>query len=380
MKTLREEYASFLRPGRILLTGHSHQAWPDAAREAMSQAFDEAAEFVDDKWEHAVFPLIERVGRRVLERLGFDAGDAIVFGKSTHELGYRLLTSFGPTPRVLTTTGEFYSLTRQLQRLEEAGAPVRWVEKAPVESLAERLIAAIDSCALDLVCVSSVFFEDAALLPDLDGVLEAARARGVPVLVDAYHAFGAMELTWPAARENLFVVAGGYKYAQFGEGVCFMRIPKGCELRPVYTGWFADFGVLHSGSDARVGYGPDGLRFAGATFDPIGFYRARAVLDVFDRHGLTPARLREISVAQTELIVSLLDAAGVPVLSPRDPSRRGGFVTAHVKSAGDVVKALRGRGVVADARGEGLRFGPAPYLEDREIREGVAIAVALIGA
>ena len=35
---------------RILLTGHSHQAWPDVARAALLQCFDDAALHVDDKW------------------------------------------------------------------------------------------------------------------------------------------------------------------------------------------------------------------------------------------------------------------------------------------------------------------------------------------
>jgi len=94
LAALRAEYRAFLRPGRVLLTGHSHQAWPDAAREALVRSFDDAAEHVDDKWERAVFPLVESVGRRVLGRLGFDEADPIAFGRSTHELVVRLLSSF----------------------------------------------------------------------------------------------------------------------------------------------------------------------------------------------------------------------------------------------------------------------------------------------
>ena len=35
---------------RILLTGHSHQAWPDVGLEAQQRAWLDAAEYVDDKW------------------------------------------------------------------------------------------------------------------------------------------------------------------------------------------------------------------------------------------------------------------------------------------------------------------------------------------
>jgi hypothetical protein len=39
--------------------------------------------------------------------------------------------------------------------------------------------------------------------------------------------------------EDAFVVGGGYKYRQLGEGNCFLRLPPACRLRPVVTGWFA---------------------------------------------------------------------------------------------------------------------------------------------
>ena len=79
----------------------------------------------------------------------------------------------------------------------------------------------------------------------------------------------------------MFVVAGGYKYAQWGEGVCFLRVPPGgAALRPLYTGWFAGFAELDAPRDrARpTGYEADGASaFAGSTFDPASFYRAAAV-------------------------------------------------------------------------------------------------------
>ncbi len=38
---------------RLLLTGHSHQAWPDCAAEGQLEAFEHAARMLDDKWERA---------------------------------------------------------------------------------------------------------------------------------------------------------------------------------------------------------------------------------------------------------------------------------------------------------------------------------------
>jgi kynureninase len=375
-EALRAEYRAFLRPGRVLLTGHSHQAWPDAVREALGRAFDDAARLVDDKWGDAVFPLADSVGRRVLARLGFAQDDPIAFGRSTHELVVRLLSCFPRRDplRIVTTTGEFHSLHRQLRRLEEEGAEVTWVEARPHGTLAARLVQALGP-GTQLVALSAVLFEDAAVVTDLGDVIAAAADRGVVPLVDAYHAFNVVPLAWGRAADAAYVVAGGYKYAQFGEGLCFLRTPRDCALRPVDTGWFADFAHLAGPRDAPVEYGGGGARFAGSTFDPTPFYRADAALAVFDRHRLDLATLRAISSRQTGRILDAFSGAGLEVASPRPDAERGGFVSIRSRDAGAVTAALRARGVLVDSRGDLVRLGPAPYLDDAEIDAGVAALI-----
>src|SRR5262249_38613731 len=146
--------------------------------------------FVDDKWGQAIFPKTDAVGRMFLGRMGFDPGDAIAFGRSTHELVYRLLTCLpsSPRPRVVTTKSEFHSLYRQLSRLEEAGlVSVEWVESHPREGLAERLLEALTP-GTAMLAVSAVLFEDAYIVPRLGEIVSRARDVGAIPLVDAYHA------------------------------------------------------------------------------------------------------------------------------------------------------------------------------------------------
>jgi selenocysteine lyase/cysteine desulfurase len=377
LEGLRGAYSRFLGSDRVLLTGHSHQAWPDVVRDAMGRFFDDSAEFVDDKWSRVVFPKIERVGARILTRMGFSSRDAIAFGRSTHELVFRLLTSLpvSPRPRIVTTKSEFHSLQRQLARLEEANAvTVDWVDSQPRERLAERLLEALTE-GTSMLAMSAVLFEDAYIVPRLAEIVSRARAVGAIPLVDAYHAFNVVPIAWGPAAAHLFVTAGSYKYAGFGEGLCFLRIPDGCELRPVYTGWFADFGSLESErKKGTIAYGPGGARFGGATFDASSVYRAEAALDHWDRFGLDVPALRRISVRQTSRILAAIDAAGraSAVVSARDAALRGGFVAIRSANATDVAARLRARHVVVDARGELLRLGPAPYLTDDEIDRGVS--------
>lgn len=383
LDAFRAAYRSFLRPGRILLTGHSHQAWPDVAEEAQKKAFQDASTFVDDKWSQAVFPTMARVARAISTRLGFAADEPIAFGQSTHELCVRLLSCFAwdASTRVVTTTGEFHSLDRQLRRLEESGVRVAWVDAAERQTLAERVVDAI-APGTSLVALSVVLFEDAWVVRELDAIAARAAEVGAALLLDAYHAFNVVPLDLARLPGEVYVTAGGYKYAQIGEGCCFLRIPDAArDRRPRATGWFADFDDLGVGRSAGarppVGYGDGASRFAGSTFDPTSFYRADAVLDHFARFGLDPQRLRTISLAQTRQILHRLDQAGsaslglVPIAA-RDDARRGGFVAIRARHADRIVRDLRTRGVLVDARGDVLRVGPAPYLTPDEIDHGVA--------
>ena len=66
---LAGDYSAFRVSERLLLTGHSHQAWPDVGREGVLEAWDDAALDVDDKWERA-FAKSERVrdgGHQLIE-------------------------------------------------------------------------------------------------------------------------------------------------------------------------------------------------------------------------------------------------------------------------------------------------------------------------
>lgn len=375
----REAYRSFLQEGRILLTGHSHQAWPDVAREAQLRAYDDAAAHVDDKWSVAVPKVREAVARGISLRLGYGPDEAIAFGQNVHELGYRLLSAFpfDASTRVVTTTGEFHSLERQLRRLQEIGVRVAWVDAAERQNLAPRLIEAITP-ETSLVVVSAVLFEDAWVVREFPEIAERAAEVGAALLIDAYHAFNVVPLPLAGLPGEVYVVGGGYKYAQFGEGCCFLRVAPGSRREPVQTGWFAAFGELEGERDSRrrVTYDDGAARFAGSTYDATAFYRAQAVLEHWERFGMTVERLRAISLRQTERILSLLgegraEAAGFTVVAP-EGERRGGFVALRHPRAGALVPALRERGVWVDARASVLRIGPAPYLLDDEIDEGVA--------
>lgn len=384
-RALRAHYTHFLTvpadvPRRILLTGHSHQAWPDVARAGQDEAFVDAARHVDDKWGR-VFAVQDELRDYIAERIGARRCE-IAFASNTHELVSRFLSALDlrARPHLVTTTGEFHSMYRQLRRLAEEGVEITWVDARPVDTLAERLAAQVrDTTAA--VLVSSVLFETSTIVPHLRAVAERAAARGARVLVDAYHAWHVVPLSLAdIGGDEVFVVAGGYKYAQWGEGTCFLRVPPESGLRPVYTGWFAGFGELDAPRDhARpVGYERDGASsFAGSTFDPASFYRAVAVTRFARAQALSVERLRACSLAQTKRIAEAAkDLPHVTVATPLEDARRGGFVALETARASALVEALRREGIYADSRGSMLRLGPAPYVTDDEIDTAMGVLAA----
>ncbi|HEX7034650.1 MAG TPA: hypothetical protein VF210_02690, partial [Pseudomonadales bacterium] len=286
---LADHYRRFRVAERLLLTGHSHQAWPDVAYEAHKQAWLDAAEWVDEKWELAARRAAEVRGhwRRLL---GDPDGD-VALGQNTHELVTRLLSALPlrARPRLVSTDGEFHTLARQLARLREAGLDVALVPARPVETLAERLAAAVDDRTAAAL-VSSVLFETAEIVPDLGHLAATCERHGTVLLVDAYHHLNVVPFDLVGlGLERAFVTGGGYKYCQLGEGNAFLRVPPDCALRPVVTGWYSEFSLLSSPPlSGPVPYGPGPARFAGATYDPTSHCRAAAVFDFFEQQGLTP--------------------------------------------------------------------------------------------
>jgi len=369
---LAPQYAAFRVADRLLLTGHSHQAWPDCARNGQLEAWDDAALLVDEKWERA-FAMADRV-RRGYAAILDDPDGEYALAAGSHDLLVRLLSALPlrARPRLVTTDGEFHSIRRQLDRLAEEGIEVVKVAADPAESAGERLRAAVtDRTAA--VLVSAVFYHNAHRVPHLGGLAERCAAVGAELVVDAYHAVNVAPISIRAdALGQAFVTGGGYKYCQLGEGNGFLRVPPGRTLRPVVTGWFSEFTALTAKRHDTVMYGQGPDRFAGSTYDPTSHYRAAAVFDFFQREGLSPALLRDVSQHQVGRLRERFDALDLdPAVVTRDRDvpleQLAGFLALRAPKAGELCQALRVRGVLTDSRGEALRFGPAPYLSDSQL-------------
>lgn len=373
---LARHYTAFRVDERLLFTGHSHQAWPDVALAGQQEAWVDASRLVDGKWD-AVAEKVDRVADGYRKLLG-DADGSVTLDANTHALIVRFVSALPlrERPRIVTTDGEFHSIRRQLDRLAEEGVEIVKVPADPVGSLAQRVADAVDDRTAAAM-ISSVLFGSALIVPGLDAVARRCAETGAECLIDAYHALGVVPFTM-AGLETAFVVGGGYKYLQLGEGNCALRVPSDCALRPVITGWFAEFGELAEAKlPGEVRYGEGPVRFAGSTFDPTSAYRAATVMDFFEAQGLTDAFLRRVSQHQVGLLVASfraldLDPSVVSLTHDVDLEERAGFLALRAADAHILFERLLERGVRTDYRGSTLRFGPAPYHTDQQIVDAMA--------
>lgn len=375
MKSL---YSRFLgaAPGRLHFAAHSHHPWPDVTREAQIEAWDDAARLADRKWDRVFGEVVPEAQGHIARLLDLPSAGQIAFAPNTHEFVVRLLSCFPPGRKlkVVTTDSEFMSFSRQIARMEEDGlVDVVRVPAEPFSSFTARFIEGVTRTGPDLVFFSQVFFNSGFVVRDLEAIACAAPERSM-VVIDGYHGFFAIPTSLRTVADRAFFTAGGYKYAQSGEGVCFLSVPRGFGGRPLNTGWFAGFGSLEGGDFQRVPFSSDGFRFMGATFDPVGLYRFNAVARVFQARAITVASIDAHVKALQRFFLERLAGRGDAAVSVSDlvapadgVSGLGHFLTFRRADAGELAEKLAARNVVVDHRGDRLRFGFGLYHDEADV-------------
>lgn len=380
---LAQHYTKFGVSERLLFTGHSHQAWLDIAFDAQMLAIEHAAKYVDNKWEIA-FEKAEYLKQHIRFLINDRSGN-IALAPNTHDLILRFLSALPlkDKPKILTTAGEFHTIRRQLDRLSEENITIDKVDVSNFYDIPELIINKIDE-SYSAVMISAVFFQNAGILQNLSEIADKCNELNIPLLVDAYHAINVIPFDMEKLHlQTAFVVGGGYKYLQFGEGNCFMRFPANCKMRPVITGWFSEFSTIGDKKSNQVAYGQGDDLFAGSTYDPTSHYRAAATAEFFNQNELTPEFLREISLHQVGLIRKLFLEADLNTKIADfnreiSPEHIAGFFTVKTPHSAELNKLLFERDIFTDYRGDSLRFGPAPYISDLQIENMMDIFIEII--
>lgn len=384
IKDSKSFYSRFLKghEGKLHFAAHSHHFWPDVSRDAHLQYWDDTALSSDHKWNKIYGEVIPKFQKHVANILNLKETNQIVFAPNTHEFGSRILSLFLGKEKlnVLTTTSEFHSWKRQLDRINElSNVSVVAVSTDDLLTDKNKFLTSLKQQLKnkpDLFFISQVFFDSGLALTIGDfQELFAAKSPETIMVIDGYHGFAAVPFDLSSLEGKVFYMAGGYKYAQAGEGAAFLVVSKG-EWRPAYTGWFAEFADLSKPTSGGVGYSKDGMSFMGATQDVSGLYRMNAVWDLFGEHKISVTSIHEMILKHQRLFLSLLPATfteswNLKKLFHHELKNHGHFLTFEAQDeaqAKSLEEALSQAHIIIDRRGKRLRFGFGMYQNEADVK------------
>jgi kynureninase len=272
----------------------------------------------------------------------------------------------GERDRVVYERGNFPSVRYLYQAQPDLEVVVAEDDAAILDAIDERTL---------LVPISHVLFKTAEI-QDVEPIVRRAHEVGAHVVLDAYQSAGIVPLDVTALGVD-FAVGGSVKWLCGGPGAgwLYVRPDLAERLEPAVTGWQAH--ARPFAFEPEMEYAAGAARFLTGSPNVPALYAATAGYDLVEEIGVD--RIRENSVRQTELLIRLLDDAGLDVRSPRDPARRGGTVTVHVPHYGAVHRELGERQILCDFRPEvGLRLGPHYYTSDEELHHAVDQIVEIL--
>ena len=267
-----------------------------------------------------------------------------------------------PRNRIVYGEGEFPSVRYLYQAQRRRGAEVEIVPDG------DAVLEAIDERTL-LAPVSHVLFKTGEIQA-ADAIVRRAHEVGALVALDAYQSVGSVPLDVSRLGVD-FVVGGSVKWLCGGPGAGWLYVrPELAEgLEPTFTGWQAH--ARPFAFEPEHDYAAGAARFLTGTPNVPALYAASAGYELVEEVGVE--RIREHSMRQTALLVELLERAGLEVVSPRDPARRGGTVVVRTPEPEAVYRELDAREIVCDFRPEvGIRLGPHFFNTDEEVRFAAA--------
>jgi kynureninase len=257
---------------------------------------------------------------------------------------------------------------------EEANFPsVRYLYQAQpdLEVVAveddEAIVDAIDERTL-LVPISHVLFKNAEIQA-IEPIIRRADECGAHVVLDCYQSAGVVPFDVTALGVD-FATGGSVKWLCGGPGAgwLYVRPDLAERLEPAFVGWQGH--ARPFAFEPELEYADGARRFLTGTPNVPALYAATAGYDVIEEVGVE--LIRERSLRLTQLLIDLLDEAGLEVASPREAERRGGTVLVRTPDHAAVHKELTEREIICDFRPDaGVRLGPHFFNTEDELRHTV---------
>jgi len=353
------------------LISHSLGAMPRGAAQSVAEFASTWAERGIRAWEEGWWELPVTIGNLVGRIIG--AGEGEVVMHQNVSICQSIVTSAldwsGRRNKLVTEGLNFPSNDYIYHGLARLGARVVEVPSPDGRTLPlENLLAAIDEETL-LVSISHVAFRS-SYLQDLDAITRRAHEAGALVIADLYQSAGTVPVDVRALQLD-FATGGSVKWLCGGPGAGYLYVRRDHwnHFEPIFTGWAAHEQPFQFAA-GPIRYAQDARRFLNGTPNIPALYSARSGYEIIHQVGVEA--IREKSIRQTALLMSLADEAAIPVRTERDPARRGGVVTLDVPDGARVTHELARREVLVDYRpGAGIRISPHFYNTDDELSHAV---------
>src|SRR5215471_18308330 len=235
---------------------------------------------------------------------------------------------------------------------------------------------AIDERTL-LVPISHVLFKNGEIQA-IEPIVRRAREAGAYVVLDCYQSAGVVPFDLTELGVE-FAVGGSVKWLCGGPGAGWLYVrPDVAErLEPTLVGWQGH--ARPFAFEPELEYAAGARRFLTGTPNVPALYAATAGYDAIEEVGVP--RIRERSLDLTQLLFDLCDDAGLEVVSPREPERRGGTVTVSTPDHAVCHKELGERGIVCDFRPDpfgGIRLGPHFFNTEDEVNHAVSELATIV--
>jgi kynureninase len=349
------------------LINHSLGAMPRGVEERMAVFTRMWGERGIRSWGEGWWEMPLTVGNRLARIMGAPEG-SVVMHPNVSVCQSLILSAFdlrGRRNKIVYEALNFPSVKYVYQRhAAEAGAEIVEVpsdDGIVVET--QRMVEAIDERTL-LVPISHVLFRS-GYLQEVAAIVEKAHRVGALVVLDVYQSVGTVPFDLTALGVD-FATGGSVKWLCGGPGAGFLYVRPDLVsgLRPAATGWAAHRDPFSFAE--TIDYAADHHRFLNGTPVIPALYAAEPGYALIEEVGVP--RIRERSIELTSFLISLGEARGWRLRSPRAPQARGGSVIFDLPQADQVVRLLAERQILVDYRpGAGMRVGPHFFNTREEI-------------
>lgn len=325
--------------------------------------------------EDAEVAILEDARHAAAELLGADPGTIAIctsFTEALCQVAWWLRP--GKSQNVVSSEVDFPSVTYPWHRIaEDTGCQVRLVPVLddPDAFDVSRVAEHVDS-ATAAICISHVQYLTGHLL-DLADLAALAHDHDALLVVDATQSAGQVPIDVTAAGVDV-LITGSYKWlcSLFGAAACYLSPPVLQRFRPPLAGWRS---TEHPYAlDAR--WQPLAATARRMEYSTMS-YAAAIALGHAIRY-LNTMSLDEVAAHNAALASQLADGLarrGARLITPRDPQRRAGTVTARFPAGdGEAIAAeLTRRGVIVSPRVGSTRFSMHFYNDSGDIDHALAV-------